>query len=202
MQDDHGFIWDAMLQTAALDLAGLTVLDIGCNQGGFLRLAADRFAIRRGCGYDPAAGAVDRAKQLCAERPIEYVVADSLPEGWTGFDVAFSHEVLYLLHDLTGHAAAVRQALRAGASYFAVMGTHDRNPLTARWQRELAKTMDVPPIYSLDEVARVFAEAGFSVAVSRLDIRFVPVTGPAVPDLATMLSYYHQDKYMFRFTAG
>ena len=41
MQDEHGFIWDAMLDTIDVDLGGRRVLDAGCNRGGFLRLLAD-----------------------------------------------------------------------------------------------------------------------------------------------------------------
>ena len=58
MQDEHGFIWRAMLDTIDVGLAGGRVLDAGCNRGGFLRLLADRHGITEGFGYDPAAGAI------------------------------------------------------------------------------------------------------------------------------------------------
>jgi hypothetical protein len=35
MQDEHGFIWKAMLDTIGTDLAGRRALDAGCNRGGF-----------------------------------------------------------------------------------------------------------------------------------------------------------------------
>jgi predicted rRNA methylase YqxC with S4 and FtsJ domains len=38
MQDEHAFLWKAMLETIDVDLAGKRVLDAGCNRGGFLRL--------------------------------------------------------------------------------------------------------------------------------------------------------------------
>ena len=96
MQDEHGFIWEAMLATIDVDLAGKRVLDAGCNRGGFLRLLADRCAIAEGFGYDPAAAAVDDARRLAGDRPLRYEATDTVPAGWTGFEVAFSHEVLYL----------------------------------------------------------------------------------------------------------
>jgi predicted rRNA methylase YqxC with S4 and FtsJ domains len=51
MQDEHGFVWEAMLETIDIDLAGRRVLDAGCNRGGFLRLLAARSGIggRGGC---------------------------------------------------------------------------------------------------------------------------------------------------------
>src|SRR6267378_1062625 len=64
MQDEHGFIWHAMLDTIDVDLAGRRVLDAGCNRGGFLRLLADGRGIAEGFGYDPAAGAIEDARRL------------------------------------------------------------------------------------------------------------------------------------------
>src|SRR5579875_3689430 len=106
MQDDHGFIWLAMLDTIDTDLSGRRVLDAGCNQGGFLRLLVDAAGIAAGFGYDPASGAIADARRLAGDRPLTCEVADAVPDGWGDFDVAFSHEVLYLLDDLSAHAAS------------------------------------------------------------------------------------------------
>src|SRR5437773_8950036 len=106
MQDEHGFIWRAMLDTIDVGLAGGRVLDAGCNRGGFLRRLADRHGIAEGFGYDPAAGAVEDARRLAGERLLHFEVSSSVPEAWSGLDAAFSHEVLYLLPDLAPHAVA------------------------------------------------------------------------------------------------
>jgi SAM-dependent methyltransferase len=103
MQDDHAFIWRAMLDAIDIDLAGKRVLDTGCNRGGFLRLLADRCGIVEGFGYDPAS---EDARRLAGRRPLHFEVMDTVPVGWGDFDAAFSHEVLYLLHDLPAHARA------------------------------------------------------------------------------------------------
>ena len=89
MQEEHGFVWSAMLETIDLDLAGKRVLDAGCNRGGFLRLLADRYAIAEGFGYDPASGAIDDARRLAAGRPLTFAVSATVPAGWDGFDAAF-----------------------------------------------------------------------------------------------------------------
>src|SRR3954452_13867787 len=91
MQDEHGFIWTAMLDTIDVDIAGARVLDAGCNRGGFLRLLADRYGITEGFGYDPAAGAVEDSRRLAQARPLHFEVSSSVPAGWRDFDVAFSH---------------------------------------------------------------------------------------------------------------
>ena len=113
MQDEHVFVWKAILDSVDSDLAGRRVLDIGCNQGGFLRLTYDDRRIAEGWGYDPASAAVADARRLAGERPLRFEVAERVPVGWEGFDAAFSHEVLYLLHDLRDHAG---QRLRGSQS--------------------------------------------------------------------------------------
>src|SRR6185437_6938019 len=110
MQDEHGFIWKAMLDTIDVDLAGHRVLDAGCNQGGFLRLLVDTCGIAHGHGFDPAAGAIADACRLAGARPLTVEATDTVPAGWRDFDVAFSHEVLYLLHHLPAHATAMFDA--------------------------------------------------------------------------------------------
>jgi trans-aconitate methyltransferase len=72
MQDEHAFVWRAMLDTIDADVAGKRVLDAGCNRGGFLRLLVDRFGIAEGFGYDPASGAIEDAQRLAGTRPLTY----------------------------------------------------------------------------------------------------------------------------------
>jgi SAM-dependent methyltransferase len=204
MQDEHGFIWLAMLDTIDVDLTGRRVLDAGCNQGGFLRLLVDRAGIGQGYGYDPASQAVDDARVRADGRPLTFEVASTVPSGWTRFDAAFSHEVLYLLADLPAHAAAMFSALNRGAPYYAVMGVHAGSRLMAAWHASGANDLQLPPLYELDEVARVFAGAGFDVAVSRLPFRFIPVSAHRHGDgerhdLLDWLDYYRHDKVLFRF---
>jgi hypothetical protein len=60
-------------------------------------------------------------------------VGDTVPTGWDGFEVALSHEVLYLLHDLDARATAIHHSLPPGGTYFAVMGVHAGSPGVADW---------------------------------------------------------------------
>jgi SAM-dependent methyltransferase len=204
MQEEHGFIWQAMLEMVDSDLSGRKVLDAGCNRGGLLRLLADRAGIGEGFGYDPAPGAIDDARRLAGARPLIFEAAATVPEGWSDFDAAFSHEVLYLLPDLPSHASALFASLAPGASYFATMGVHTESPLMTAWHADNAAALDLPGPYGLDTVADVFKDVGFEVAVGRLPFRFVPVHAHRVdsqPDarLSSWLDYYYRDKVMFRF---
>jgi SAM-dependent methyltransferase len=210
MQDAHGFIWLAMLDTIDIDLAAKKVLDAGCNRGGFLRLLCDECAIAQGCGYDVAAGAIDDARRLAQRRPLSFEVAATVPPAWEHFDVAFSHEVLYLLHDLAEHAQAVFEALVPGGSYFAVMGVHSGSPLMVDWHRAHSEELGLPKLYSINEVAGVFGAAGFDVGAARLKIGFVPAVGHLSADSATSssdapnllgsLDYHYDQKLLMRFT--
>jgi SAM-dependent methyltransferase len=205
MQDEHGFIWRAMLDTIDTDLAGKRVLDAGCNRGGFLRLLVDSAAIADGYGYDPASSAITDARSLAGDRPLSFEVGTAVPEGWGDFDLAFSHEVLYLLEDLAAHASSLFAALRPGGTYFAVMGVHGGSPMMAAWHAASADELGLPRLYELDEVAGVFEGAGFSVSVANLKLGFVPVSahrhGPHHQrDLLAWMDYYSREKVMLRFT--
>jgi SAM-dependent methyltransferase len=205
MQEEHGFLWQAMLDTIDLDLAGRRVLDAGCNRGGFLRLLVDTAGLGAGFGFDPASGAIDDASRLAGDRPLTFETADTVPAGWSGFDAAFSHEVLYLLRDLPAHAAAMLDALEPGAPYFAAMGVHAGSPMMSAWHASAAEELALPKLYDLDEVVDAFDGAGFEVSVARLQLRFVPLTGGRGGhehrrDLTGWLDYYARDKVLFRFT--
>jgi SAM-dependent methyltransferase len=205
MQDEHGFIWKAMLDTIDTDLMGSRVLDAGCNRGGFLRLLVDATGIAEGYGYDPAPGAIADARRLRGERPLTFEVADTVPEGWGDFDMAFSHEILYVLNDLPAHAADLFGALKPGGSYFAVMGVHRGSPMMSSWHAQSAVDLGLPRLYELEEVARDFEHAGFSVSVANLKLGFVPVSAHRHGhdhrmDLLAWLDYYSREKILLRFT--
>ena len=132
--------------------------DAGCSTsgatgGGFLRLLVDESGIGEGYGYDQASGAIDDARRLAGQRPLTFETAVTVPAGWDRFDAAFSHEVLYLLHDLASHAVALFHALEPGAPYFAVMGVHAGSRLMSAWHASVASDLALPKLYDLDEVA-------------------------------------------------
>ena len=198
MEGEHLFVWEAMLDMVDIGLAGTTVLDVGCNTGGFLRLLVDRAGIAEGFGYDPARRPIEVADERRGDRPLTHAVADRRPDGWGGFDAAFSHEVLFVIHDLAAHAADAFDGLLPGGTYYAVMGTHDRAPDMASWHAEVAEKLSLPPIRSVEEVLAAFAAAGFEPSVGRLPFRFIPAEALG-EDIGGALDYYAHHKLMFRF---
>ncbi|MFZ5784660.1 MAG: class I SAM-dependent methyltransferase [Pseudomonadota bacterium] len=200
----HAPIWRRMIDVSVThDLQASTILDYGCNQGGFLRMLYDRHPFRAAVGIDIARESVARAELLKGQRPIEYKVADGAGALHRVFDHVYSHEVIYLLGDLAAHARDIRTALRPGGSYVAAMGCHTDSSLWPRWRKVIAETSAIPiHDHSLEDVARAFSDAGFSVSVRPLDLdAFMPVTvGSAYfPKIVDQIRYYSRDKVLFRF---
>jgi SAM-dependent methyltransferase len=200
----HTPIWRRLIDVGAThDLRQSAVLDYGCNQGGFLRLLYDRHPFKSATGIDIARESVARAELLKGHRPITYKVGDLATELGQTFDLAFSHEVIYLLPDPVAHARDIKAALRPGGAYVAAMGCHTDSALWPRWRTLIAETSSIP-IYdhSLEEVAKAFADSGFSVSVRPLALdAFMPFTvGSAYfPKVVDQLRYYSSDKVLFRF---
>ena len=200
----HAPIWRRMIDVSVPhDLRDSTILDYGCNQGGFLRMLYDRHPFKNAVGIDIARESVARADLLRGHRPIDYRITDRAASLGRSFDYAFSHEVLYLLENLGAHAADMKAALRPGGAYVAAMGCHTDSAVWPRWRKLIADSSSIP-IYdhSLEAVAKAFSEAGFTVAVRPLDLdAFMPVTVGSVyfPKVVDQLRYYSQDKVLFRF---
>ncbi|MEM6972205.1 MAG: class I SAM-dependent methyltransferase [Pseudomonadota bacterium] len=206
MTREHAWIWRAMIRAALPPggLSGRRVLDIGCNQGGFLRLLHDSEGYREAVGIDLAQQAVALAESLKGTRPVRYLAATRLAEAGSGFDIAFSHEVIYLIEDLVDHARQVFDVLRPGAAYHPVTVCHSDNPLWSVWHPRLQAVSNLPvPSHSLGDIAEAFRTAGFEVEASRfLADAFIPLE-PAndyFPTDQDRLDLYARWKIMFRCT--
>jgi SAM-dependent methyltransferase len=200
----HAPIWRRMADVSVPnDLSASTVLDYGCNQGGFLRLLYDNHPFKSAVGIDIARESVARAELLKGQRPIEYKVTDRAQSLGRTFDYAFSHEVVYLLPDLAAHAHDIKAALRGGGTYIAAMGCHTDSSLWPRWRTLIAETSSIQLYdHSLEDVSKAFTEAGFTVSVRPLALdAFMPVTiGSAYfPKVTDQLRYYSEEKVLFRF---
>jgi SAM-dependent methyltransferase len=200
----HAPIWRRMAEVSVPhDLSASSVLDYGCNQGGFLRLLYDTHPFKSAIGIDIARESVGRAEMLKGHRPIDYKVAGSAASLGRTFDFAFSHEVLYLLPDLAAHANDMKAALRPGGAYVAAMGCHTESAVWPHWRKLISETSSIP-IYdhSLEEVAKTFSAAGFTVGIRPLALdAFMPVTvgSQYFPKITDQLRYYNTDKVLFRF---
>jgi SAM-dependent methyltransferase len=202
MADGHAPIWRHLIGLVPeIDLSRQAVLDFGCNQGGFLRHLHALRPFKKALGVDIARQSIDKANVLKGNLPIQYQT-DTALVGWADeFDIAFSHEVIYLVEDIAGHAADMMRVLKPGGVYYAVTGCHTDNPLWPAWRKLVAeRTNTVVQDRSVTDYARVFTEAGFSVSARKLEFDgFIPYQpGGWTPDYATALDYYTQTKIVFR----
>src|SRR5258708_9882473 len=197
----HAPIWRRMINVSVPhDLHDSTILDYGCNQGGFLRMLYDRHPFKGAVGIDIARESVARAELLKGHRPIDYKLADSASSLSRSFDYAFSHEVLYLLRDLAAHAQDIRAALRPGGSYVAAMGCHVDSAVWPKWRKLIGETSSIA-IYdhSLEDVSKALSAARFPVAARPLGLAaFLPATvgRPYFPKGVDPLRYHSQDKVL------
>ncbi|OWO95945.1 SAM-dependent methyltransferase [Rhizobium esperanzae] len=202
MADGHAPIWrhliDLMLER---DLSDKSVLDFGCNQGGLLRHLYAIRPFRKALGIDIAETSIAKAETLKGNLPIQHQVGGRL-EGWSDeFDLAVSHEVIYLVPDIDTHAADIRQALKPGGVYYAVTGCHTDNPLWPRWRELVAnRTNTVVQDRSITDYGLAFEKAGFDVSARKLEYEgFIPFVADGwTPDFADALDYYTQTKIVFR----
>lgn len=203
MSAGHLPYWRHLITTVPeRDLTNKTVLDFGCNQGGFLRLLHELRPFRRGIGVDIARDSVAIAKALTGTLPIDYEVATGLAP-WSGtVDVAFSYEVIYLVPDLVRHAAQMKAVLREGGVYYAVTGCHTDCHLWPMWRKVLAETSTARvQEYSPEDFVNTFAAEGFAVSVRKFGYDgFVPMprNEKYYPRLLDALTYAADNKLLFR----
>jgi len=170
MEAGHEPSWQAFIDhMEEQSLKDLSVLDYGCNRGGFLRLLHKQKPYAYGLGVDIAADSVADAEKRKGGIPAEYRHNNELKKKSGAFDIAFSHEVIYLLPDLKAHAKEIYDVLKPGGVYYIAIGEYAENPLWERWKKTVAGFSPVPPqTYGLQEIAKTFQDAGFGVAVRRL----------------------------------
>ncbi|CAI0904327.1 class I SAM-dependent methyltransferase [Serratia entomophila] len=202
MADGHAPIWRHLLGLVPEnELSGVSVLDFGCNQGGFLRLLHEIRPFHRALGVDIAQQSIGKANRLKGNLPVTYQT-DTRLAGWDGrFDIAFSHEVIYLIDELEQHAADILRVLKPGGVYYAITGCHTDNPLWPAWRQRVAEqTHTRVQDRSVNDYARIFTAAGFQVGARRLDYAgFIPHDPDGwMPNLSDAIDYYTRIKTVFR----
>lgn len=202
----HFQLWQIMIDALEeKNFLNRDILDFGCNQGGFLRMLYNRHPFRSAVGADIAMDSLRRAGEMSPGLPVEFVSPDVLSSRPSSFDIAFSHEVIYLLPDLAAHARRMYDLLRPGGVYYAATGCHTENPLWPQWRKLIQGYSNIPvPDYSINDYVSAFAERGFSVSAKPFAPRgFVTMDegdSDYYPSLADKIRYYHQHKMLFRFS--
>lgn len=203
MGDSHVVSWQAIIDNIAEpDLSKADILDFGCNQGKFLRQLYGQKPFRSAVGIDLAADTVAKAQSRISNEPISYQVSGNPAQLGKTFDLAFSHEVLYLLPDLDDHAAKMRKALKDGGAYYIALGAHMENPLWSRWYDIVKEFSPVSPQnYGAEDIAAAFTRQGFKVSAQKMPCRGFLAYNPASRYYASFyekLTYYFENFVLFR----
>lgn len=170
MEAGHEPSWLAFIDHMQEDsLKGLSVLDYGCNRGGFLRYLYEKKPYASALGVDIAMESIADAQQRKGAIPAAYGHTSALKDESGAFDIAFSHEVVYLLPDLQAHAREIYDALKPDGVYYIAIGEYAENPLWERWKKVVSGFSPVAPqTYSLQDIAKAFQDNGFEVSVRRM----------------------------------
>jgi SAM-dependent methyltransferase len=204
MNDDHRDLWLRMIRmTPETELQNKTILDFGCNQGGFLKTLHRLRPFKSAIGVDIAQESLEQATLNLAGEPIDYMNTGFLNRYTDHFDVAYSHEVLYLLSDLREHARLIKTCLKEDGVYYAAIGCHTDNPLWPEWRKLISSYSNVKvQDYSLDDYADAFFREGFSVSALPFamdDFIALKPRNEYFPKVRDSLEYYTRNKIFFRF---
>lgn len=203
MTDKHGPIWAKCLEHFKRpELRSMRVLNLGCNRGGMLRLLFVLNPFCAGLGIDRATESIQFATLNNEGRPITFQVADSIPVLDKPVNFIFSHEVIYLVADLSAHMRHAHAALSCGSIYHAVLGCHTANPLWPSWKTLIANTSKAAVFdHSPELVTQSMAAAGFEVTVSALGWEREPdahMDKDWYPTPQAYKNYYATSKLIFR----
>ncbi len=204
MEISHQPFWEKVLHHyKEKDLSDKRVLDFGCNQGGYLRYIYSQRAFKYGVGVDLAKKSVEKANDNKGELPIEYFVCDDVTKLGKKFDIALSTSVLYLIEDLPLHAKQIYEVLEIGGVYYASYSDYNGNPNLPDMYNQINFYASVKmQIYSLDYIAKVFAEAGFKVQIIRMkpiDFITIDVNDEWHKRVSERMMFEYEQSYLFRF---
>ena len=157
------------------------VLDFGCGDGGLLQLFDLMDNLNSGIGIDLDEALIEQANKNNENENIHYLTSQNniLETYRSHFDVAYSQEVIYTIKDLKTHANDIFNSLKNGSYYFATIGSHIDNPLWSK-RRQLIRDEEkyYAYDYSIEEIANIFYDVGFEVALKRLPVDYPLIYNP------------------------
>lgn len=141
--DTHRHLLLPALSRVLGDVAGLSVLDIGCASGVYSRLLTKRGARVVGLDLSPSLVALARSREEAQPRGIDYLVADaaSLPFTSARFASVVAHMVLMDAEDAAGIIREAARVLAPGGRFVAsLLHPCFEPPLGTDWQVEEDET--------------------------------------------------------------
>lgn len=207
MENDHDTFWSKVISNIPerQQMKEYSVLDFGCNQGGFLRYLYSRYPFKEGVGTDLGKESIRVANDRKGALPLQYVATPS-PEQWgRKFDLAISTAVIYLISDLREHANKIRNALKPGGVYYATYSDYSKNPSLPYMQNKINNNSKLDMnMHTLEDIASAFHSEGFEVSIARLKPEgFIPLSMQErfFRSVEDRIQYEYEEAYIFRFIA-
>ncbi|WP_020621148.1 class I SAM-dependent methyltransferase [Paenibacillus daejeonensis] len=205
MEAEHAPMWEEIIGLIREDdLTDATVLDFGCNRGGFLRHLHARKPFRSGVGIDLGTASIQLANERKGKLPLTYVATGSPEALATRFDLGFCLSVIYLIGDLPEHAHKVKQSLRPGGVYYVTYTDLSDNPSAVFFKAGIEEhTSLTAHLHTLDDIASAFTTLGFQAELMRRVPRgFVALGGESefFHSVQDQLKAQYEQTYLFRFS--
>jgi len=204
MEDEHQHHWmKVMSMIEEKDLRELSILDFGCNQGGFLRLLYKNRPFRRGMGVDLAKSAIEIANERKGDLPITYIATGNPRVYKEKFELATSISVIYLITDLERHARVMREVLKPGGVYYATFTDYSKNPALLEIKKCIDEHATIPmQLHSLNDIAEAFVKEGFSASIRRmqpLGYISIDICDKWFSKISDRMQFEYEEAYIFRF---
>ena len=187
------------------------ILDFGCGDGKFLHLFEMMDKFKNGYGIELDDKLIEEANNEKKEN-MHYLKysKEFFDDTKEYFDIVYSQEVIYTIEDLESHAKEMFKIVKPDGYYFATMGSHIQNPLWShrrdviREDFNQGKSHYYAYDYSLDEVSKIFYEAGFEVGIKRLPLEYFMVYGKNITrefsnSLYDLVKTSEEEKMLFLF---
>lgn len=165
MENSHYEGWQNIISLIDIeDVKNKTILDFGCNQGGFLRHLYNHVPYHHACGVDLAKNAIEVAKIRVGEYPIEYFNTGDVTTLNRKFDTVISTSVLYLIENLEEHFSTISTVLKDKGVYYASFSDQSKNP-SAHFMKEKIDKYGATKMQNktLTEIVDSLVEQNFSV---------------------------------------
>lgn len=197
-----------MVASVIEPISGKTVLDFGCNLGGFLKVLWDEHQYQFGVGVDTNQDVINVAQREAGMYPIKFHKIDVgmngvLETSPNTFDLAFSHEVLHFVPDIKDHARLMRRVLRLGGSYYALR-SFSKDEVWERHKERVSKDGAEPRRYLPDDIVDAFEDEQFAVSARLLPLDWFTSCDREKRNeyfgLMGMLEHYSQRKILYRFS--
>ncbi|MCM3760578.1 class I SAM-dependent methyltransferase [Alkalihalobacillus oceani] len=186
------------------DLSPYSVLDFGCNRGGFLRYLYSVKPFKAGVGIDRGVESVKIANERKRDLPLTYVATGSPEQLEQKFDLGFALSVIYLIDDLKTHARKIKQVLKPGGVYYVTYTDLSNNPSADHFQKTIEQYSHLKAnVHTLDDIASAFTHEGFHVQLMRKRPRsFIDISGESeyFQSVQDQVKAQYEQAYVFRFS--